>query len=399
MSVPLLPSSTEEHPCPVDPLLMREYAVDLSYRAALLLKLPLKVPLAAAVIIQRFYFRKGFAAFNAKVVSCAATFLGCKYEETPRAMWKVIQVFELLHLREVEPRPDGRPWELVEAIDLTSDDYKKVKADVMRAERHILRELGFEIGQLLFPSAHSMLVPLVQSVFGACGHGVAKSVARRACPILTDIHRSPIICFLPPEALVAGSMFMADAERADESGMADTAWWEALGVSQDQLELFIGGILRLRRSSDRLTYFSLYPPKEQKQPATPHPSVSSAAASPITLDEERPTEVINEPSEPEAEPERPVVLRPAPKKREPQPQPTGKASVKRRAASGSKRDRSRERSRDRSRRRESSRRRSRSGSGDRRRHYRDKSRPRDRSRDRHHRGHHSDRGRSWYERS
>ncbi|KAF4741179.1 hypothetical protein FOZ63_004776 [Perkinsus olseni] len=246
MSVPLLPSSTPEHPCPVDPLLMREYAVDLSYRASVLLKLPLKVPLAAAVIIQRFYFRKGFTAFNARIVSCAATFLGCKYEETPRAMWKVVQVFQLLYLREVEPRPDGRPWELVEAIDLTSDEYKQVKTEVMRAERHILRELGFEIGQLLFPSAHSLLVPLAQSVFGACGHGVAKSVARRACPILTDAHRSPMICFLPPEALVAGAMFMADAERPDESGLAETTWWEALGVSQTQLELFVDEVLRLR---------------------------------------------------------------------------------------------------------------------------------------------------------
>ncbi|EER18343.1 Cyclin-L2, putative [Perkinsus marinus ATCC 50983] len=316
---------------------MREYAVDLSYRASILLKLPLKVPLAAAVIIQRFYFRKGFTAFNARIVSCAATFLGCKYEETPRAMWKVVQVFQLLHLREVEPRTDGRQWELVEAIDLTSDEYKQIKTEVMRAERYILRELGFEIGQLLFPSAHAMLVPLVQSVFGACGHGVAKSVARRACPILTDIHRSPIICFLPPEALVAGAMFMADAERPDESGLAETTWWEALGVSQGQLELFIDEVLRLRRAPDELTYFSLYPPKVEKQLTTPQPSVSSAAASPVTLDDEQPTEVLAAKPEVKEQVERPVVLRPAPNKKEPHSQPPGKASVKRRASSGSKR--------------------------------------------------------------
>ncbi|KAF4656602.1 hypothetical protein FOZ61_006778 [Perkinsus olseni] len=151
-----------------------------------------------------------------------ATSLGCKYEETPRAMWKVVQVFQPSYL-----------------------------------QRHILRELGFEIGQLLFPSAHSMLVPLVQSVFGACSHGVAKSVARRACPILTDAHRSPMICLLPPGALVAGAMFMADAEQSDETGLADITWWEALGVSQSQLE--------------------------------PACALSSAAASPVTLDDEQPT--------------------------------------------------------------------------------------------------------------
>ncbi|XP_060168873.1 cyclin-L1-1-like [Lycium barbarum] len=87
------------------------------------------------VLFHRFYSKKSFACFNVKRVAASCVWLASKLEEILREAMHVLIVFHIM-----ECRRENLP---IEHLDLTSEIYIDLKADLIRIEMHLLKEIGF----------------------------------------------------------------------------------------------------------------------------------------------------------------------------------------------------------------------------------------------------------------
>ncbi|OMO81189.1 hypothetical protein COLO4_23726 [Corchorus olitorius] len=114
---------------------LRIYGCDLIQESGILLKLPQAVMATGQVLFHRFYCKKSFARFDAKIVAASSLWLASKLEESPRRARQVIIVFHRM-----ECRRENLP---LEHLDLYSKKFSDLKAELSRTERHILKEMGF----------------------------------------------------------------------------------------------------------------------------------------------------------------------------------------------------------------------------------------------------------------
>ncbi|XP_051116478.1 cyclin-L1-1 [Andrographis paniculata] len=114
---------------------LRIYGCDLIQESGILLKLPQAVMATGQVLFHRFYCKKSFARFNVKRVAASCVWLASKLEESPRKARQVLIVFHRM-----ECRRENLP---IEHLDTSSKRYVDLKADLIRTERHLLKEMGF----------------------------------------------------------------------------------------------------------------------------------------------------------------------------------------------------------------------------------------------------------------
>ncbi|XP_016441263.1 cyclin-L1-1 [Nicotiana tabacum] len=114
---------------------LRIYGCDLIQESGILLRLPQAVMATGQVLFHRFYCKKSFARFNVKRVAASCVWLASKLEESPRKARQVLNVFHRM-----ECRRENLP---LEHLDTSSKKYVDLKADLIRTERHLLKEMGF----------------------------------------------------------------------------------------------------------------------------------------------------------------------------------------------------------------------------------------------------------------
>lgn len=114
---------------------LRIYGCDLIQESGILLRLPQAVMATGQVIFHRFYCKKSFARFSVKRVAASCVWLASKLEESPRKGKHVLIVFHRM-----ECRRENLP---IEHLDVFSKKYSDLKNDLIRTERHILKEMGF----------------------------------------------------------------------------------------------------------------------------------------------------------------------------------------------------------------------------------------------------------------
>ncbi|KAF7080673.1 hypothetical protein CFC21_084708, partial [Triticum aestivum] len=81
------------------------------------------------------YCKKSFARFSAKRVAASCVWLAGKLEESPRRSKHIIFVFHRM-----ECRRENLP---IEFLDVFSTKYTELRHDLIRTERHLLKEMGF----------------------------------------------------------------------------------------------------------------------------------------------------------------------------------------------------------------------------------------------------------------
>ena len=88
----------------------------------------------AQVLFQRYFYAKSFVKHDMEMLSMSAIWLASKIEEEPRRARDVINVY--VRIRQV--RDD------LEMVPVVVDEaYKRKKDDLVKAERFMLKELGF----------------------------------------------------------------------------------------------------------------------------------------------------------------------------------------------------------------------------------------------------------------
>lgn len=96
---------------------------------------PQAVMATAQVLFHRFYCKKSFVRFSVKRVAASCVWLAGKLEESPRRSKHIIIVFHRM-----ECRRENVP---IEHLDVFSKKYSDLKHDLVRTERHLLKEMGF----------------------------------------------------------------------------------------------------------------------------------------------------------------------------------------------------------------------------------------------------------------
>ncbi|XP_075135665.1 cyclin-L2 isoform X2 [Leptodactylus fuscus] len=113
---------------------LRCVGCELIQSAGILLRLPQVAMATGQVLFQRFFYSKSFVKHSMEHVSMACIHLASKIEEAPRRIRDVINVFH--RLRQLRERQKPSPLVL-------DQDYVNMKNQIIKAERRVLKELGF----------------------------------------------------------------------------------------------------------------------------------------------------------------------------------------------------------------------------------------------------------------
>lgn len=119
---------------PEDEMDLRLLGCELIQSSGILLRLPQVAMATGQVLFQRFYYSQSFVRHNMEITAAACVALASKIEESPRRIRDVINVFT--HLKQMR---NGRS---IKPIPL-DNDYILFKNAIIKAERRLLRELGF----------------------------------------------------------------------------------------------------------------------------------------------------------------------------------------------------------------------------------------------------------------
>jgi len=274
---------------------LRVFGVELIQAATRLLRLPQIISVSAAAVFQRFYFRRSFAEFDVRLLAAASLLLACKLEEQHRRLRDVITVFQRLQFRTVqEGKARGYAGGPTPAVDSASRD--AMKQEVIRAERHILFELGFAV-YLLLEHPHKYVIQFVKSMIRS-PHWLVAELAQKAWNYLNDSTRTVLCCQYRPHQIATASIYLA-ARALKIRLPADPPWWAVFETEQEDLKCIARTILRLyKRPPAR--YISV-PRKCQPPLLGPPTPFTPFAETPLPLrspsDDERPGSAIGGGSE------------------------------------------------------------------------------------------------------
>tara|TARA_B110000977_G_scaffold198761_1_gene284372 strand:- start:8560 stop:9840 length:1281 start_codon:yes stop_codon:yes gene_type:complete len=133
------------------------YGCELIQEGSILLKATQAVACTGQVLLHRFYAKRSLIHFDVETVAATCVFLACKLEEQPRKVRDVINVFH--RGKGVRNRglngtagntgtgntstSNNSSTDPLHPLDTQSDQYDQLKCDLIRTERHALREFGF----------------------------------------------------------------------------------------------------------------------------------------------------------------------------------------------------------------------------------------------------------------
>ena len=118
-----------------DEFAMRVHGCELIRRRRCSSRRRSRVACTGQVLLHRFYAKRSMVKFDVRRVAATSVFLACKLEECPRKLRDVVNVFH-----EMSRRREKKP---LTHLGYFSKRYEDIKADLVRVERHMLREFGF----------------------------------------------------------------------------------------------------------------------------------------------------------------------------------------------------------------------------------------------------------------
>lgn len=211
-----VPKATEEQ--------LRSYGVELIQRAAALLRLRQVVSASAAVILQRFYFRRSLAEFDVRSAAAAALLLAGKLEERHRRLRDVLIVFTRLRMREGSDNGVNRYAGIpTPVVDLNGREFNELRQDVINIERVILTELGFGVS-LLLDHPHKYVIQFIKTIVRQPDWLVAE-MAQKAWNYLNDSLRTVLAFQYQAHEIATASIFLA-AKALKVNLPSQPPWWE-----------------------------------------------------------------------------------------------------------------------------------------------------------------------------
>jgi len=198
---------------------LRSHGCNMIQTAGKLLRLPQVAMATACVLYQRFFYSKSFVRYSFEHYAMCCVLLASKIEEAPRRARDVINVFN--HIKQVR---SGKPIKPV-VIDI---EYSRLKGHVIKAERHVLRDLGFCV-HMKHP--HKLIVMYLQ-VLSFHTH---QKFVQMSWNFMNDSLRTDVFVRYLPETIACACIYLS-ARKLNIALPKKPAWYELLGVEEDDIK-------------------------------------------------------------------------------------------------------------------------------------------------------------------
>ncbi|XP_054165309.1 cyclin-L2-like [Oppia nitens] len=207
---------------------LRILGCELIHTSGILLRLPQVAMATGQVLFQRYYYCKSFVRFPMEITAMACVTLASKVEEAPRRVRDVINVFH--HMKQI--RQESEPKSLV--LDET---YISTKNQVIKAERRLLKELGFCV-HVKHP--HKFIVTLLQVLENEKN----QLLMQTSWNYMNDSLRTNVFVRYSPETIACACIYLS-ARTLKVSLPNNPNWFEVFNVSEDQIKDICKTILKL----------------------------------------------------------------------------------------------------------------------------------------------------------
>ncbi|KAJ7306415.1 hypothetical protein JRQ81_009763 [Phrynocephalus forsythii] len=207
---------------------LRVTGCELIQAAGILLRLPQVAMATGQVLFQRFFYTKSFVKHSMEHVSMACVHLASKIEEAPRRIRDVINVFHRLRFLREKKKP----------VPLILDqEYVNLKNQIIKAERRVLKELGFCV-HVKHP--HKIIVMYLQVL--ECERN--QHLVQTSWNYMNDSLRTDAFVRFHPETIACACIYLA--ARTLEIPLPNRPHWFLLfGATEEEIQEICLKILRL----------------------------------------------------------------------------------------------------------------------------------------------------------
>ncbi|XP_063884074.1 cyclin-L2-like isoform X2 [Scylla paramamosain] len=207
---------------------LRILGCELIQTGGILLRLPQVAMAAGQVLFQRFYYAKSMVRYPMETTAMACIALASKIEEAPRKIRDVINVFN--HIRQVK---NGKTIQPV----ILDSNYIALKNQVIKAERRLLKELGF-CCHVKHP--HKIIIMYLRLLEADDNRWLAMS----SWNYMNDALRTDVFLRYSPETIACACIWLA--ARLRKVPLPESPpWYLVLRVKQEHIEDVAASILRL----------------------------------------------------------------------------------------------------------------------------------------------------------
>ncbi|XP_029472711.1 cyclin-L1 isoform X2 [Rhinatrema bivittatum] len=207
---------------------LRILGCELIQSAGILLRLPQVAMATGQVLFHRFFYSKSFVKHSFEIVAMACINLASKIEEAPRRIRDVINVFH--HLRQLRGKRTPSPL-------ILDQNYINTKNQVIKAERRILKELGFCV-HVKHP--HKIIVMYLQVL--ECERN--QTLVQTAWNYMNDSLRTNVFVRFQAETIACACIYLA--ARALQIPLPSRPHWFLLfGATEDDIQEICTTTLKL----------------------------------------------------------------------------------------------------------------------------------------------------------
>ncbi|XP_054984405.1 cyclin-L1 [Sorex araneus] len=207
---------------------LRILGCELVQAAGILLRLPQVAMATGQVLFHRFFYSKSFVKHSFEIVAMACINLASKIEEAPRRVRDVINVFH--HLRQLRAKRTPSPL-------ILDQNYINTKNQVIKAERRVLKELGFCV-HVKHP--HKIIVMYLQVL--ECERN--QTLVQTAWNYMNDSLRTSVFVRFQPETIACACIYLA--ARALQIPLPTRPHWFLLfGTTEEEVQEICVETLRL----------------------------------------------------------------------------------------------------------------------------------------------------------
>ncbi|XP_041988781.1 cyclin-L1 [Aricia agestis] len=171
---------------------LRILGCEMIQTAGILLKLPQVAMATGQMYLQRFYYSKSFVRYPMETTAMGSIYLASKVEEKPCRIRDVINVFH--HIKQVRAQRTISPL-------IVDQNYIELKNQVIKAERRILKELGFCV-HVKHP--HKLIVVYLQLL----KYEKNKQLMQMSWNYMNDALRTNVFMRFPPETIACACIYL-----------------------------------------------------------------------------------------------------------------------------------------------------------------------------------------------
>lgn len=207
---------------------LRILGCEMIQTAGILLKLPQVAMATGQIYLQRFYYSKSFVRYPMETMAMGSIYLASKVEEKPCRIRDVINVFH--HIKQVRAQKTISPL-------IVDQNYIELKNQVIKAERRILKELGFCV-HVKHP--HKLIVVYLQLL----QYEKNRQLMQMAWNYMNDALRTDVFMRFPPETIACACIYLT-ARKIGLPLPNNPHWFLLFKVTEEDIREVCSRILQL----------------------------------------------------------------------------------------------------------------------------------------------------------